>query len=104
MKHALRPCILVLLLAVSCFAAVDQAGRKVVKTKPVAYPDVARRMHISGTVRLDVAISSSGKVKKVGILGGHPVLANAAAEAVKEWEFEPASSDTSQTVVVKFDP
>lgn len=104
MKPVLRRTLVILLVAVSCLAAADQVARKVVKNRPVTYPELARRMHISGTVRLDVAIAANGKVRKVDILGGHPILATAAADSVKGWEFEAAPADTTQTVVVKFDP
>jgi outer membrane biosynthesis protein TonB len=37
-------------------------------------------------------------------VGGHPVLAAAAVEAVKKWRFEPAAAESSGVVEFKFEP
>ena len=73
------------------------------KNRPVAYPETARQMHLAGTVRLDVLVAANGKVKKVEILGGNPVLAYAAVQTVRDWTYEPGPADTTETVVVKFE-
>jgi outer membrane biosynthesis protein TonB len=36
------------------------------------------------------------------VLGGHPVLANAAKDAIKKWKYEPASQETNVTVEFDF--
>lgn len=54
-----------------------------------AYPEVARRAGIEGTVRLSVLIGVDGKVKQVRVLSGHPMLAVAAEEAVWQWLYKP---------------
>jgi TonB family protein len=54
----------------------------------VVYPDVARKMKISGTVRLQLQLTPTGAVREVKILGGNPVLATAAQQAVKQAKFE----------------
>jgi TonB family protein len=75
------------------------------KTKVMpSYPDIARRMNISGTVRLAVVVSPSGTVKSSKAVGGHPILVNAALEAMKQWKFEPAPTDSSGIVEFKFQP
>ena len=102
MKYARMVVALVLLS--SCLVFADQGVRKPSsKNRPVPYPETARRMHLAGAVRLDVMIAANGKVKKVDVLGGNPVLAAAAVNAVKDWTYEPAPSDSSETIVVKFD-
>lgn len=58
----------------------------------VAYPDFARRMKISGVVRLQLQLSASGTVRESKVLGGNPVLATAAQQAVKNARFEGAES------------
>ena len=74
-----------------------------VKVAPV-YPDVARRMSIVGTVRLAVVVEPNGTVKSSKPVGGHPVLVNAAMDAVKQWKFEPAPTESSGIVEFKFQP
>ena len=49
-------------------------------------------MNISGTVKIEVVVASNGTVKEARVVGGHPVLANAALDAAKKWRFEPSSA------------
>jgi TonB family protein len=82
----------------------EELTRKV-KTKiaPV-YPDLARRMSITGIVKLQVTVATSGQVKNAKLVGGHPVLANAALEAIKKWRFEASNEETTGVVEFRFDP
>ena len=60
--------------AVSAQQTPEEGKRKVKsKTNPVL-PDVARRMSITGKVKLEVTIAPDGHVKSVRALGGHPLL------------------------------
>src|SRR5579862_8975405 len=52
----------------------------------------------SGSVRADVVVEPSGKVKSVDVKGGHPLLAQSAQDALREWKWEPAAHETHQTV------
>jgi TonB family protein len=72
-------------------AADDEGGRKVIQQVTPIYPEVARRMRLSGQVRLEVTVLPDGKVKAVKALGGHPLLVSAAEDAIKRWKFEPGS-------------
>jgi protein TonB len=82
--------------------AQEQTKRNVIKKVQAVYPTVAARLHLSGTVKLTVQITPGGKVKSVHTTGGNAVLASAAEDAVKQWIFEPAQKETSETVEVKF--
>jgi TonB family protein len=73
------------------------------KVAPV-YPDLARRMNITGTVKIQVVVAANGTVKDAKVLGGHPVLASAALDAVRKWRFEPAAVESSGVVELKFEP
>jgi TonB family protein len=73
------------------------------KVQPV-YPDLARKMNITGTVKVQVTVAPNGTVKDAKVVGGHPVLASAALEAVKKWRFEPASAESTGVVDFKFEP
>jgi len=82
----------------------DELTRKPkTKVAPV-YPDVARRMGVSGTVKLTVVVAANGTVKSSKVIGGHPVLVNAAMDAMKQWKFESAPTESSGTVEFKFQP
>ena len=97
----------VALLAVfKCLPAMgqEQLTRKVKTRVAPVYPDIARRMNITGTVRVVVVVSSNGTVKSTKLVGGHPILVNAAMNALKKWKFEPASDESTGLVEFKFQP
>jgi len=77
--------------------------RAKIKVQP-AYPELARKMQISGTVKIEVTVSPNGTVKEARVVGGHPVLATAALDAAKRWRFEPAPSESSGVIDFKFEP
>jgi TonB family protein len=84
--------------------AEDHPERKVrIRVAPV-YPDIARKMKLNGTVRLQVVISPNGHVKETKVIGGHPILVTAAVDAVKKWKFDPASAETTGILEITFDP
>jgi TonB family protein len=64
-------------------------ARPVQRTAPV-YPETARRAGIAGTVTVEVMVDSTGAVQSARAISGHPLLAEAATAAVREWRFEPA--------------
>jgi TonB family protein len=72
------------------------------KVQPV-YPALARKMNIVGTVKVEVVVEPNGLVKEAHVVGGHPVLANAALDAAKKWRFEPSSAESSGVIDFKFD-
>lgn len=81
----------------------DPGARKaIVKVKP-SYPDLARRMNISGTVRVGVVVSPGGSVKSTKVIGGNPVLVLAAEAAVRKWKYEPTSAESTEIVELKFE-
>jgi TonB family protein len=73
------------------------------KVQPV-YPELARKMSITGTVKVEVTVAPNGTVKDAKVVGGHPVLASAALDAIKKWRFEPAAMESSGVVDFKFEP
>jgi len=73
------------------------------KVQP-AYPELARKMNITGAVKVEVVVAPNGTVKDARVVGGHPVLANAALEAAKKWRFEPAPAESSGIIEFKFEP
>jgi TonB family protein len=96
---------MVLLLPLPGHAQQQEEITRKVKTKiSPAYPELARRMSISGVVKVQVVVAPNGTVKSTKVIGGHPLLVNAAVEAVKKWRFEAASEETTGVVEFKFDP
>ena len=77
--------------------------RGLVKRVEPSYPETLRQMGIGGSVRLQITISPSGTVLNVEVLGGNPILAEAAVEAVKQWVYAPAPSKTELQVTIPFE-
>ena len=81
----------------------DVVRRAKTKVQPV-YPELAHKMNITGTVKIEVVVAPNGTVKEARVVGGHPVLATAALDAAKKWRFEPASTESSGVIDFKFEP
>ena len=73
------------------------------RVQPI-YPELARKMNISGTVKIEVVVAPNGTVKEARVVGGHPVLANSALDAAKKWRFEPAAGESTGIIDFKFEP
>jgi protein TonB len=66
-----------------------QAANLVKQVRPV-YPPEARAVRVSGTVKFNARIGTDGKVAQLEVLpGAHPLLRQAAEDAVSQWEYKP---------------
>ena len=83
--------------------AEETALRKVTKKVMPVYSLVARKAHLTGTVKMLALVSPDGTVKSVHTLGGNPLFVAAAEEAVKQWKFEVAPKETTEPVSLKFE-
>jgi TonB family protein len=101
--------LLLIAAAVSAVAAApalaqDELTRKTKTRVAPAYPELARRMNIVGTVKVLVVVAANGNLKDTKVVGGNPLLVNAAMDALKKWRFEPADTESSGTIEFKFQP
>lgn len=81
-----------------------ETTRQVARRVPPEYPEIAERMKLTGTAQVQASVNPDGTVKDVKILGGHPLLADALARAVKQWKYQPASKETMEVVKFSFGP
>lgn len=96
----------VVLMALTLTAANAQtvaSERKVTSRVTAVYPELAKKMHIHGTVRVEAIVRPNGTVKSTRVLGGNPVLVDAAQDAVSHWKFEPAQAETTEVVQLVFE-
>ena len=75
--------------------------------KDAEYPKIAKQTGARGTVTLNATIGADGNIKKVKVVSGHPMLTNAAVEAVKQWRYRPTllngqPVETDTQVLVNF--
>ena len=78
------------------------AERKVTTRVAPVYPELAKKMHIHGVVKVEAVVKPNGTVKSTRIVGGNPVLLESAKDAVGKWKFEPAQSETTEVVQLVF--
>ncbi len=69
-----------------------QAALIVQQFVPV-YPALARQGHIHGSVVLKAVIGADGKIKNLAVMSGHPLLVEAALNAVRRWIYKPTVLD-----------
>jgi periplasmic protein TonB len=65
-----------------------EAAKLILQVKP-EYPALAKMARIQGVVRLEAVISKEGTIQNLRVLAGHPLLVNAAIDAVKRWRYQP---------------
>lgn len=88
---------------VSAQQTTGEEGKRKVKSRVnPQFSELARRMNISGKVKVELVIAPDGHVKSARALGGHPLLVQSCLDAVKEWRFEPAPEETTQIIEFEF--
>lgn len=102
-KLAARAC-LALALSLGAVKAPAQEDRKPISKPTPAYPEVARRLRLSGVVKVQVVIGANGQIKETNVIGGHPVLVKAVEDTLKEWKYAPASGETTAQLEFNFHP
>jgi periplasmic protein TonB len=80
---------------------------KKIKHVPPVYPAIAKAAKVSAVVILEATISKEGSVKDIKVLRGHPMLDQAAIDAVQQWTYTPTTLngqavDIIMTVTVNF--
>jgi TonB family protein len=66
------------------------------------YPDLAKKLNLTGTARIEVTIGPDGAVKHTRVIGGHPVLAAEAERAAEKSTFEAGPAETTEVIEFKF--
>ena len=76
-----------------------QASKLLHRVEP-EYPELARMAGVSGLVLLRVIVDEEGNVLNIQVLRGHPILSEAAIEAVRQWKYSPMLLNGKPTPVV----
>jgi TonB family protein len=83
------------------YVSSDDALKAAVSHPAPDYPPMARQMHISGKVALQVMINREGSVSDVKVLSGNALLTVGLVNAVKKWKFNPFQGPTGEPTSVK---
>jgi TonB family protein len=68
------------------------AAKLITRVEP-RYPALALQIHAQGTVHLHAIISRDGRITSLEVVSGHPLLVQAALEAVRQWRYRPTMLD-----------
>ncbi|PYV80421.1 MAG: hypothetical protein DMG93_19005 [Acidobacteria bacterium] len=108
------PCVLAFfLLAITLLTPIPRGfaqdestsrARKLVKSPKPDYPALARKISLSGTVRLEALVEPNGSVKAVEVKGGNALLAQSAQFAVREWKWAKSEHETTEILEIRFVP
>lgn len=92
------------LMLVVALALQGRAEERAIKSRvaPV-YPEIAKRMRVTGVVKLDVTVDAAGMVTDVKTVSGNRMLSTAAEEAVHKWRFEPGPGPSTLSLNINFD-
>ena len=92
------------LLPVVLLLAANVLGetRNAVAAPIPEYPEIARRMNITGVVKVEIVVGADGNIKSAKVLGGHPLLADAVQQALKRWKYAPGAAETTIQMDFKF--
>lgn len=78
-------------------------GLKLVHAAAPSYPPLARMARVQTNVVLGITVDHEGKVSNISVISGHPLLLNAAIDAVRQWKFAPpANAPVEATVTIPF--
>lgn len=81
----------------------EHAERKILTKVDPVYPELAKRMHLGGVVKVEAIVRPNGNVKSTRVVGGNPVLIESATDAIRKWKFENASSESTEIVQLTFE-
>jgi TonB family protein len=82
--------------------ADDHADRAIKTRVNPVYPELAKRMHISGMVRISATVAPDGTVTATKTVSGNHMLSPAAEDAVHRWKFAPAAEESTVEVNIDF--
>jgi periplasmic protein TonB len=82
-------------------ASADASHRKVKNRVTPDYPSLAKQMNVTGKVKVETTISPDGRVTNTKVVGGSPILVNAAIDALRKWRFESAPKESTE--IIEFD-
>lgn len=107
-RHSRKRVILFALMAASAAISTPlraaDADRAVKQRVAPTYPELAKRMHVSGVVRISATVAPDDSVSATKTVSGNHMLSGAAEDAVHKWKFVAAQEESTVEVNVEFKP
>lgn len=89
-------------VALPLHAADDHSDRAVKQRVSPVYPELAKRMHIGGIVRISATVAPDGSVSATKTVSGNHMLSGAAEDAVHKWKFVSGPDESTVEVDINF--
>jgi TonB family protein len=77
-------------------------GRPIKQRVAPTYPELAKRMRVSGLVKVSATVEPDGTVSATKTVSGNHMLSGAAEDAVHKWKFAPAADQSVVEVEINF--
>ena len=77
----------------------DKAKLNLVTFVQPEYPPLAKAARIAGIVHVSIVIDETGSVGDIKLISGHPMLAPAAIEAIRQWRYKPFQIEGKPAIV-----
>ena len=84
-------------------AGAPRRGAKGRSARAPNYPELAKKMHIHGMVKIEATVRANGSVKSTRVWAEIRCWCDAAVDAVSKWKFESAQNETTEVVQLNFD-
>jgi outer membrane biosynthesis protein TonB len=81
-----------------------QGKRKVLKQVNAVYPSLARKINLTGIVKLVAIVAPDGSVVRTEVVGGSPVLVQSAVDAISKSKWQAGPQETKELIEVQFEP
>ena len=104
MRRMMASMVLVMALSSTAVNLAAQESRKLISNPTPVYPEVARKMHLEGVVKVQVKIGTDGRIKETSVIGGHPLLVSSVEDTLKSWKYAPAGGETTTLLQFHFHP
>jgi TonB family protein len=91
-----------LILAMGLGAAGQESKRSIKTPGKIVFPELAKRMNVTGAVKVEVVVAPNGTVKSAKAIGGHPLLIDSAVTAAKATKYEASAEETKELIVYNF--
>lgn len=76
--------------------------RRVKKTVQPKYPELALKMKVEGTVKVEAVVDSDGTVKNVIVVSGNALLKPTVIDCVRQWQYEPGKDTALVPIEINF--
>jgi len=99
----INKCLFIVIVLFGMLGCASAQQARAIKSSVIpARPDIAKKMHIAGDVKVEVVVLPNGTVKSAKAVGGHPLLTGPSEDAAKKFKFEVASGETTETITFRF--